>query len=136
MMLRRFCFVLCVLLLFAGAVLCAGALVAMAAPAMQVGLPTSFDSNYLLAAALVGAVIPALIALINQWRWSPERKGLVALLICTAAGTLLAYTQALLDPADVLRSILIVFTIAQVLYQTFWKPSGIADAIEAHTSIR
>lgn len=110
-------------------------MVVTAAALVQAELPGAFGSNYLLAAALVGAAIPGLIAIINQRSWSSEAKGLVALVMCAGAGALLAYTQGLVDRADVLRSILIVFTIAQVLYQTFWRPSGIAGAIERGTSI-
>lgn len=98
-------------------------------------LPQVFGSNYLLASALVGALIPAGIALIVQRDWSSEVKGAAAAVVCLAAAVLLGFTQGVLDPADVLRSFLIVFTLAQVLYQTFWRPSGIAPAIEARTSV-
>jgi hypothetical protein len=41
-----------------------------------------------------------------------------------------------MSEADLLRSCLIVFALARLLYQTFWKPrpSGIAPAIQAWTS--
>jgi hypothetical protein len=110
--------------------------VIVAAIPMQAGLPLDFGSNYLLASALVGVLLPAGIALILQRRWSTEVKGLVAAALCVGAGALVAYTQGVIDRADGLRSILIVFTLAQILYATFWKPSGIAPAIEAATSGR
>ena len=96
--------------------------------------PTAYGSNDVLASALVGALMPAAIALVTQRVWAAETKGLVAATLCLAAGALVAFTQDALDPTDLLRSCLIVFTLAQILYQTFWKPSGIAPAIEARTS--
>lgn len=99
-------------------------------------LPTTFDSNYLLALGLVGALIPAAIAVVNQRDWSSETKGLAAALCCLLAAVLLAYTQGVLDPGDVLRSALVIFTLAQLLYATFWRPSGLADVIERTTSVR
>jgi hypothetical protein len=50
--------------------------------------------------------------------------------------TLVAYTQGVLDSTDLLRAFLIVFTLAQILSQTFWQPSGLAPAIETRTSRR
>lgn len=99
-------------------------------------LPTQFASNYLLALGLVGSLIPAGIAVINQRDWSSEVKGAVAALCCVLAAAVLAYTQGVWDAGDVLRSALIVFTLAQLLYATFWKPSGLADVIEHATSVR
>jgi hypothetical protein len=98
--------------------------------------PTAYGSNHVLASALVGALMPAAIALVTQRDWAAEAKGLVAAALCLAAGALVAFTQGALDPTDLLRSFLIVFTLAQILYQTFWKPSGISPAIEARTSRR
>jgi hypothetical protein len=98
--------------------------------------PTAYGSNDVLASALVGALMPAAIALVTRRDWPAEAKGLVAAALCLAAAALIAYTQGALDAADLLRSFLIVFTLAQILYQTFWKPSGIAPAIEVATSRR
>lgn len=96
-------------------------------------IPTTFGDNLMLLSALLGAVLPALIAVVVRRNWSSERKGITALAICIIAGAALTAAMGRLDPKDIATSTLIVFTIAQILYQTYWRPSGIADTIEYRT---
>lgn len=96
-------------------------------------IPTEFGGNLMLLSALLGAVLPALIAIVVRRNWSSERKGIAALAICIIAGAALTAAMGRLDPKDIATSVLIVFTIAQILYQTYWRPSGIADTIEYQT---
>ena len=76
-------------------------------------------------------------ALDEQWLNDPDAgvraKGIAALLICLAAAAALAAAMNQLNPTDYARSALIVFTLCQILYQTYWKPSDIAPAIERAT---
>ena len=100
---------------------------------MQVSLPTDFGGNLMLLSALVGAVLPAAIAAIVRRNWTSEQKGGAALVICLIAAAALAGAMNQLNPTDYARSALIVFTLCQILYQTYWKPSDIAPAIERAT---
>lgn len=99
----------------------------------MIDFPTTFDTNLVMYSALLGSVIPALIAAINRSTWQPEQKGLMALLLCVVAAIPVAAFLGKLDTANWVTSALIVFTLSQVLYKTFWQPSGIAPVIEEIT---
>lgn len=104
------------------------------APALaQVDFPSSFGTNLIMWSALVAQFLPPLIAAIVRQRWPPEVKAFVALLCCLIAALGVAYFQGNLDAENYATSALIVFTLATVMYRQFWKPSGIAPAIEAAT---
>lgn len=93
----------------------------------------NFGDNLTLLSALLGSMMPAAIAVILRRNWSSEVKGAVALVLCLIAAALLTWQTGNLNAADYVRSALIVFTMAQVLYQTYWKPSEIAPSIESRT---
>lgn len=103
------------------------------AQGVNLPFPTEFAGNLMLLSALLGAVMPALIAVILRRDWTSETKGIAALLICLVAAAALAAAMGQLNPTDYARSALIVFTLCQILYQTYWKPTDIAPAIERAT---
>lgn len=90
-------------------------------------------SNLELFSALVGTGLPAVVAAVNRTAWPSEAKAFVALLLSILAGAGTAWFSGQFDPTDVVRSILIVFTMAVVTYNTFWRTSGIAGQIERAT---
>lgn len=96
-------------------------------------LPSAFGDNLILLSALLGSLMPAVIALIIRRDWSSEVKGIAALALCLVAALALAAAMGHLNMEDYARSALIVFTLAQVLYATYWRPSGIAPEIERVT---
>lgn len=91
--------------------------------------PTAVD-------ALIGGILmPLIIALINQWHWSSKLKAIVALLACMVAA---AVVQWLRGPLNVhaWRDTLVVITgAALIMYHTWWRPSTIAPALEAATTV-
>lgn len=92
--------------------------------------PIAFGTDLLMWSALVAQGMPAVIALVNRQWWSHEAKGLVALGLCLVAALGVAYFQGNLSAESYATSALIVFTLASVMYRTFWKPSGIAPILE------
>lgn len=90
------------------------------------------DDNLTMYAALVGTLLPPIVAKINRADMTPEQKALVALVISLLAAAGTAFFNGDLAGGDVVRSFLIVFTLATVTYQTYWKPSGIAQRLERH----
>lgn len=87
-----------------------------------------------LANALVGFLLPNVIALVNQARWPARAKALVAFAACAAAALLTTWVAGSLVPGDLVFSALIIFGAAQVSYQQLWHPTGVAPAIEQATS--
>lgn len=87
---------------------------------------------------LVGSGLPPLIAILQQPRWSTPVKAVVTLLVCLLVGTVnVVLNDVALDFGNwraILTSILILLVAAYSTYQSFWKPTGIAPAIERGTS--
>jgi len=81
-------------------------------------------------AAIVGAFLPALVAVVNRSDWQPWLKGVVALGSSVAAGTVTALLSGDFTGASWATSVGIVFGSSQIAYQTWWKGSGISNKIE------
>lgn len=89
-------------------------------------------SNTQMLAALVAAFIPFVLAMILRKHWSESTKSSIAFFVCVIAGLATCYVtgQLTTDDADqITSSILIVLVTALALYHGFWKPSGIASAV-------
>jgi hypothetical protein len=82
---------------------------------------------------LVGTFLPLAIAVVNRQRWSSQAKGLMTFAVSTAAAAGTSYFAGELTASDLVTSFLIVLVSATVTYTTFWKPSGIAESVEAKT---
>lgn len=93
-------------------------------------------NNLAMWSVIVGFAMPALIALINQTRWTKPLKGLVAFILCVLAAFVTVWLRGELTGATWTTSTLIVFGAAITTYHTWWRPSGIAPSIEAATSTR
>lgn len=84
---------------------------------------------------LVGAfVLPLVLAVIMQADWSEAVRALVFAVACILTGVLLHATD-LHDRASLSESIVLVLVSAGTLYKSFWKPSGVAPAIEIATTV-
>ena len=85
---------------------------------------------------VVGFVLPPVLAVVMQARWRPEVKGLVAFAACLAAAAGTVWLRG--DPGrgeDLTGSALLVFAGAIATYRLYWKPTGIAPAIERATDV-
>ena len=81
-------------------------------------------------AAVVGFVLPAVVAVINRENWKPWIKAVVALVASVAGGTVTALLSGQFTGGSWLQSIGIVFAASQLFYHTWWKNSNIAGWIE------
>jgi hypothetical protein len=85
--------------------------------------------------ALIGFALPLVIALINQWKWSPKVKGIVALLACVLAAVIAVALRGDLNWSDWRNTAVVVTGVALVSYHTLWKPSTVAPGLERATSV-
>jgi len=85
-------------------------------------------------AAVVGFVLPALVAIINREPWAPWIKGLVALATSILVGTITALLAGQFTGATWFQAIVITFAASQVAYHTWWKGTEIAAWIESHVA--
>lgn len=84
-------------------------------------------------AAAVGAFLPLLIAALIRGRWSSEAKQLSAFGLCVLAAAGTAWFTGEFNAGGVARAVLVVAVAAHSLYAQWWKPTGIAPAIERLT---
>jgi hypothetical protein len=91
--------------------------------------------NAALWALAVGFVSPPVIALIQQRTWSPRVKALIAFGFALIVAAVTAYFNGLFTVPDIGRLGLLIFLSAVASYQGFWKPTGVAPAIEKATSV-
>jgi len=93
-------------------------------------------SNPELWAAALAVVLPPVIAVVNQPRWSAMAKGIFMMLVATADGLGTAYFNDSFHGRTIVSGILLSVIVIGATYHTLWKPSGIAPGIEAATSPR
>lgn len=87
-------------------------------------------NDTLMWATLVGFLLPNAVAIVNRPRFSPAVKAVITLVVCLIAGGGTAYLNGAFTDRGIISSVLVVGIMTLVTYQTLWKPSGIAPAIE------
>jgi hypothetical protein len=85
---------------------------------------------------LVGAIVPVLVAVVNQPGWNATVRRIVAVGVSLVIGLGTVVAQGLADfsPAGALVTIAAVVGAAQAAYALIWKPSGTTDSVERATS--
>lgn len=81
-------------------------------------------------AAVMGFLVPALVAVVNREPWKPWIKAVVALLTSLVVGTITALLAGNFTGTNWATAIGIVFGAAIASYKLWWKGSGITDKIE------
>lgn len=84
--------------------------------------------------ALVGVLLPLLVAIIQQENWSAHVRTLIGVICIIVATTVTAWAEGKLNLHDWATSLITIFTLTQVSYHTLWKTTGVAPAIEHATS--
>lgn len=90
--------------------------------------------SIVLISALVGSLLPNLIAVLNQVHWPSWLKAIVAFAACCIAAVAVTAAKGTLTAQDWVGSAIVVFTVARASYAGLWKPTGVADKIETATS--
>lgn len=88
---------------------------------------------------LVGGLAPLLVAVVNQPRWSTQRRQIVAVAISLVLGFLsLVVGNVITDWSLTLPNVVFILSAvvgaAQATYTFVWKPSKAAPSLEAATS--
>ena len=93
-------------------------------------------TNAELWAGALGYVLPPVIAIVAQPRWSGAVRALLMLFVATADGLGSAYFTDQFTGRSTVTCMLTAAIAIGVAYHTVWKPSGIAPGIERATSTR
>lgn len=87
----------------------------------------------------VGALLPLLISVVQQPRWSDRTRTILAVVIAALAGLVTYVTEHGLDFHDqtaLVTTVVGVILASATAYKTLWKPVGLAPAIEKFTTIK
>lgn len=89
-------------------------------------------------AVIIGFVTPLLVAVVNQPQWTRNQKRVLAVGVSVIVGVLNlvaqgAFTEQSLTWSGALASLVLVIGAAQASYALLWKPSGVAETVEAAT---
>jgi hypothetical protein len=85
-------------------------------------------------AALIGAVLPILIAIVQQPRWSSQVRQVIAVGVAALGGVGTVLASGNFDAQNWLVTLVAVIGAAQASYALIFKPSGVAAKIEEKTS--
>lgn len=83
---------------------------------------------------IVGALLPPLVAIIQQPRWPDWFRAVVTALACLLAGGVTAYLAADLEGRTWVSSALVVLVAALSTFRGFWKQTGTTQRIESVTT--
>ena len=92
-------------------------------------LPSTLDQW----TAVVGILLPLAIAVINRTAWESPLKAIAAVGVCMLAAAGEVAVKGQFDLKHWSQNALAVFFLTVTTYYGFWKPTGIADAVEKRT---
>lgn len=92
-------------------------------------------TNFQMWSLIVGFALPPVLSVIQQSNWSDRLRAVVAFLACAVAGAGVAYFQGELNFERWIEAGLVILVSAVATYRNFWKPTGVAPAIEAKTNV-
>ena len=83
---------------------------------------------------LVGAGMPPIVALLIRAQWQSWQKAVTAAAVSVVGGGVTAWLGGYLHGMTIVRCVLMVLLSTLGFYRIWWRPSGIAPAIEKATS--
>lgn len=86
--------------------------------------------------AFVGAVLPPIVAVINQAHWPRMLRAIVSVVLALIAAAVTCWLKGDLSNGSYAHSVLVVLTAMLATYHWFWRPSTIAPTIEVNTTTR
>lgn len=88
------------------------------------------SNSQLLITAILGIFAQPLIALVKDVRWSTGAKTVLALVISFALGAGAVFLAGELSLDNIFQSSLLIFTMANLVYNLILKGSGLNNALE------
>ena len=92
-------------------------------------------TNFQMWSLIVGFALPPVLSIVQQSAWSDRLRAVIAFLACAVAGAGVAYFQGDLTGKRFVEAGLVVLVTAVATYRNFWKPTGVAPAIETKTNV-
>lgn len=91
-------------------------------------------SNLIMWSTVIGFLLPNLVSIVQQPRFTPPIRASITAVACILGGFGTAYFNNQFNFQDIVGSVLLTGVSAITFYKGFWKPTGVAPAIENATS--
>lgn len=91
-------------------------------------------SNLAQWSALVGFVLPLLVAIVQQSHWSRAVRTVIGIIAVIISAGVTAFVENKLNWNNWATSLIAIATVAFTTYRNVWVPLGAADWVEAVTS--
>jgi len=88
-------------------------------------------SNAVMWSAIVGFLSPVVIQFLAKSGWTRARQALVAFAFCALISIPTVYFAGNFEADDLVKSALIIFTVAISSYKGFWQPVGVTPSTHA-----
>ncbi len=87
--------------------------------------------------AIVGMLLPIVIAMISQSGWGTRARSVLtaAISLVAAVGTVYYTNPGGIETGPLVITVATILTLAGSTYRTFWKPTGIAGAVNKATNL-
>lgn len=83
---------------------------------------------------IIGFLLPNVISVVQQPRFTPPIRACVTAVACIIGGVGTSYFNGEFDATGLVSSMLTIGVAAITFYKGFWKPTGVAPALENATS--
>lgn len=87
-------------------------------------------------AALIGAMLPLLIAVVNRPQWTAQMKQIIGIAVAAIGGIGTVLASGNFDAQNWLVTLVAVIGASQAAYALIWKPTKVAPKIEQATSAK
>lgn len=84
--------------------------------------------------ALVGFLLPLIVAKIQSEKWSNQVRTIVGVAACAIAAVVTAYIDKTLNLHNFVQSAIVIFLMTKTSYLAVWKPTGTTDKLERNSS--
>lgn len=80
--------------------------------------------------ALVGFLLPLIVAKIQNTHWSNELRTAVGVAACAVAAIVTTWIEGNLNVHNFGQSVIVIFMMTKTSYLAVWKPSGTTKVLE------
>src|SRR4051812_37277217 len=80
--------------------------------------------------ALVGFLLPLLVAFVQRQHWSNNVRTIVGVAACAIAAILTTWIEGNLNLHNFGQSVIVIFMMTKTSYLAVWKPTGTTQTIE------
>lgn len=83
---------------------------------------------------ILGVIAPLLISVVQQPKFTGATRSVIAVAAAAVIGVLTVLSTGDFDPSNLLTTFAVTLVASHAAYESFYKPTGLADVVEFKTS--